>query len=597
MAAEASVPFFYPLEPQGIHPNYLTLTMPTLIWQGKDKILNHHLDVPFRVLEPQYTVGTPPDDGGNRDDGPRDDGSRIIHGDNLEALKALLPHYEGRVKCIYIDPPYNTGNEGWIYNDNVSDPKLKRWLGKVVGKESEDLSRHDKWLCMMYPRLVLLHKLLAKDGVIVVSIDENEYASLKLIFDEIFAVSNLIGTVVWKNANDNNPTNIVTEHEYILVYAKDKKLISPIWKSTDIEIKQKLIDLGDNLVEAFDNETKLQKAYSRWFKENKPYIWPFQDYKFIDQEGIYTGSRSVHNPGKEGYRYDVLHPTTGKPCQQPMMGYRFPPETMQGLLNNKRIIFGDDENKIVEIKLYVKDYRAKLSSLIELDGRMGTNSIKEIFPESKRPFDYPKPYSLLEELLSFITSENDIILDSFAGSGTTAHAVLNLNKLDGGNRKFILVEMEDYAETITAERVRRVINGYSDKPGTGGSFTYYELGETVFTEDGLLNENLPIDRIREYVWYSETRTALPRSLTIQTGEKGLQAAEETPHFLGKLDDTAYYFYYEPNALTTLDYEFLTTVRMLAGQYVIYADNCLIAREWLQERRIIFKKIPRDISRL
>ncbi len=212
-------------------------------------------------------------------------------------------------------------------------------------------------------------------------------------------------------------------------------------------------------------------------------------------------------------------------------------------------------------------------------------------------FDHPKPSITLQYLLSIATGPNDIILDSFAGSGTTAHAVLNLNKQDGGNRKFILVEMEDYAETITAERVRRVINGYSDKPGTGGSFTYYELGETLFTEDGLLNENLPIDRIREYVWYSETRLPHPQPLSLKKGEGGRPPfGEETPHFLGKLDDTAYYFYYEPNTLTTLDYEFLTTVRTTAGQYVIYADNCLIAREWLQERRIIFKKIPRDISR-
>ncbi len=184
-------------------------------------------------------------------------------------------------------------------------------------------------------------------------------------------------------------------------------------------------------------------------------------------------------------------------------------------------------------------------------------------------------------------SSNDIILDSFAGSGTTAHAVLNLNKQDGGNRQFILVEMEAYAEHITAERVRRVIDGYGDKEGTGGGFTYYELGPALFTEEGQLNEALPLDRIREYIWYSETRSPFSRA----------PASEgETPHFLGRQYETAYYFYYEPNELTTLDYEFLSTVQTLAEQYVIYADNCLISREWLQQRHIIFKKIPRDISR-
>ena len=157
------------------------LRMPTLHWLGKDKVINHHQDVPFRLLDHQY--GARPD--GTQTAEPTGSGNQIIHGDNLEALKALLPQYEGRVKCIYIDPPYNTGNEGWVYNDNVNDPKIKKWLSQVVGKEGEDLSRHDKWLCMMYPRLKLLHKLLAEDGAIFISIDDTELYNLKLICDEI----------------------------------------------------------------------------------------------------------------------------------------------------------------------------------------------------------------------------------------------------------------------------------------------------------------------------------------------------------------------------------------------------------------------------
>ncbi|GAA4461667.1 hypothetical protein GCM10023189_37430 [Nibrella saemangeumensis] len=279
---------------------------------------------------------------------------------------------------------------------------------------------------------------------------------------------------------------------------------------------------------------------------------------------------------------------------------------MKEMLNAERIIFGEDESKIIEIKLYVKDYRAKLSSLIELDGRIGTNNIKEIFPESKRQFDYPKPYSLLEEIFSYVTSEDDIILDSFAGSGTTAHAVLNLNKLDGGKRQFILVEMEDYAETITAERVRRVIDGHGGKEGTGGGFTYYELGPALFTEEGLLNEELPVERIREYVWYSKTRAphrnvVPPPPPSPKKGEGGTNVngtgGLDNPYLLGVQEGTAYYFYYEPAEHTTLDYEFLATIQTKAEQYVIYADNCLLPRDWLQQRQIIFKKIPRDISRL
>lgn len=159
--------------------------MPTLNWIGKEKVLTHHLDVPYRPLSLSYTYGA------------AQSANKIIHGDNLLALKSLLPAYEGKIKCIYIDPPYNTGNEGWVYNDNVKDPKIQKWLGEVVGKESEDLSRHDKWLCMMYPRLKLLHKLLAEDGIIIIHIDENEYHSFLFLLEEIFGSTNSLGTIVW----------------------------------------------------------------------------------------------------------------------------------------------------------------------------------------------------------------------------------------------------------------------------------------------------------------------------------------------------------------------------------------------------------------
>ncbi len=168
--------------------------MPTLNWAGKDKVINHHLDVPMRVLERVYGF-----DESGRHEEAAGSGNLIIHGDNLAALKALLPRYEGRVDCIYIDPPYNTGNEGWVYNDNVNDPQIKKWLGEVVGKEGEDFSRHDKWLCMMYPRLRLLHKLLSPNGVIFISIDDNEQARLRLVLDEIFGSENFIGTIAWES--------------------------------------------------------------------------------------------------------------------------------------------------------------------------------------------------------------------------------------------------------------------------------------------------------------------------------------------------------------------------------------------------------------
>lgn len=566
--------------------------MPTLNWVGKDKVVNHHLDVPFRVLNKVSSFRAPEGAPANSTD------NRIIHGDNLEALKSLLPEFEGKVKCIYIDPPYNTGNEGWVYNDAVNDPKMKRWLGQVVGKEGEDLSRHDKWLCMMYPRLKLLHRLLRPEGVLFASIDRNEMATFKLLLEEVFGAGNWVGEISWRNVTDNNPTNICLEHEYVLCFAKSKSALSPVWKSPYLGAKKRLIDLGLKLASEYTDNKKLQAAYSKWYREHKSEIWPFQDYKFIDADGIYTGSRSVHNPGKEGYRYDVLHPETNKACKQPLMGYRFPFDTMQELLAADRILFGDDETKLVELKLYVKDYKSKLSSVIELDGRTGTNEVKNIFTESNRPFDYPKPSILLEELLGFATDPDDIVLDSFAGSGTTGHAVLKLNVQDGGNRRFILIELSEYAESITAERVRRVAAGYGqgDKaiPALGGGFDYYTVGEPIFLSDDNLNEAVGTEAIRAYVAYSEG---------IPADDQTTAENPHSPYLLGLNRETAWIFHYEPDRATSLDMDFLAGLHFggstgagKPGTVIVYADRCLLSPAFMTKHGIIFKKIPRDITR-
>ncbi|WP_097125061.1 site-specific DNA-methyltransferase [Spirosoma fluviale] len=529
--------------------------MPTLTWIGKDKVVNHHHDVPFRVLDQQYTYG-------QADSRATDRPNRIIHGDNLEALKALLPYYEGRIKCIYIDPPYNTGNENWVYNDNVSDPKLKRWLGKVVGKESEDLSRHDKWLCMMYPRLQLLHRLLADDGAIFVSIDDNEQASLKLMMDEIWGDRNFITTIIWHKMDSpkNTAIHFSEDHDYIAVYAKD----STIWRP-------KKLPRTDAMNARYKNP------------DNDPRgPWLLSD----------LAARNFYSLGQYPITTKI-----GRIIQGPPAGsyWRISREKFDQLDKDNRIYWGKNGDNRPGVKRFLtevqdgvvpqtlwhwKDVGSTRNSKQELSKVMSATSNEDLFIT-------PKPSLLIERILQIATGPNDIILDSFAGSGTTAHAVLNLNKQDAGNRQFILVEMEDYAETITAERVRRVIDGYGDKEGTGGSFTYYELGPALFTDDGQLNEALPPDRIREYIWYSETRTPFSECPFIVT---------ESPHFLGKLYETAYYFYFEPDDLTTLDYDFLSTIQTVAEQYVIYADNCLVGREWLQQRHIIFKKIPRDISR-
>lgn len=558
--------------------------MPTLNWRGKDAVLNHHLDVPYHLLkcEPELSAGCP------------GSGNLIVEGDNLLALKALLPYYKGQVKCIYIDPPYNTGvderdeegkRSGWIYNDNVSSPEIREWLGQVVGEEAEDLNRHDKWLCMMWPRMQVLKQFLRDDGVIFVSIDDVEMANLRTLMDEVYGITNRVGTIVWKNATDNNPTNVCTEHEYVLCYARNKGALSPVWKSQNLAVKDRLLEIGEKMIRDFPDQRRRQVAYSRWLRENKPEIWPFQDYKFIDDGGIYTGMRAVHNPGKEGYRYDVLHPVTGRPCAQPMMGYRFPPETMDRLLADKRILFGNDETKIIELKVYVQDYRAKLSSLFELDGRVGTNEIKELFSESKRPFDFPKPTELIEELVSFTTSGDDLVLDSFAGSGTTGHAVMKLNASDGQNRRFILVEMKPaIARGITAERVRRVARGFTNVkgeaiPGLGSNFRYCTLGAPLFRGNGSLNEELTRDALARHLFFTEfgePMTANPSSENSLVGTYG----ETALHLLWAGDGPGF-----------LDAATLRGLSGWDGEIIAYGEGCAIPASVLQERRVSFRQIP------
>ena len=519
--------------------------MPTLHWIGKDKVINHHMDVPFKVLEHKYGF-----DNGVQSETETGSGNKIIHGDNLEALKALLPEYEGQIKCIYIDPPYNTGNENWVYNDNVNDPKIKKWLHEVVGKEGEDFTRHDKWLCMMYPRLKLLNKLLAEDGAIFISIDDNVHSLLKLVCDEIFGRNRFITSFIWKarqNKDNRNINRVSIDHEYILCY-------------------------GNQL-------NGLQR-------KNDNYSNPDND-----QRGSWTSANMVgllDEKQRPNLHYDFVNPQTGIIYKKPKMGWRYDQNTMRNLIDDGRIIFPKSATGRPRRKVYLSELKSDVTGFSSVIGediftRDGTNAIQQIFGE--RIFEFPKPYSLVEQFILQSTGEADIILDSFAGSGTTAHAVLNLNKEDGGSRKFILVEMEDYSETITAERVNRVINGYADKDGTGGSFDYFELGPPMFNDSGDLNEAVGIEKIRNYVYYTETKAPLKPV-----------AHKDNAWFLDKYNDTAYYFYYEPDNLTTLNHDFLSTMKTKAGQYVIYADNCLLTKEFLTKRNIIFKKIPRDITR-
>ena len=565
--------------------------MPTLDWIGKKAVLNHHQQVPFHLLKevPELSVGDP------------GSGNLLVEGDNLLALKALLPYFAGQVKCACIDPPYNTGMDergadgkrtGWVYSDNVDSPEMRSWLNKVVGEEAEDLSRHDKWLCMMYPRLTLLWKFLRDDGVLFASIDEVEYASLRYLLDEIFGITNRVGTIIWKNATDNNPTNIAVEHEYVLCYAKNKKKLPKEWKSQTLAVKDKLLVIGDQFIRDHDNQEKRQEDYTKWFRKNKTFLWPFDRYKYIDNGGIYTGSQSVHNPGKEGYRYDVLHPATGKPCAQPMMGYRFPEETINQLIEQKRIIFGEDESKIIELKVYVKDYRAKLSSLFELDGRIGTYEIKNIFPESKRQFDFPKPTELIEELLSFTTGADDIVLDSFSGSGTTGHAIMRLNRADNQRRRFVLIEMKPaIAREITAERLRRVSQGYKlsngeEVSGLGFGFRFATLGEPLFDERGNIRKTVKFPDLARHVYFTETGEPLPKN------------AKANNPLIGICNGIGVYLLYNgilkdktPDGGNVLTTAVLSHLPKHDGTKVIYGTACRMGSERLRRENITFKQLP------
>ncbi len=551
--------------------------MPTLNWIGKEKVINHHQDVPYKILEPQYGFTD-----GLQQSEPNESGNKIIHGDNLEALKSLLPEYEGKIKCIYIDPPYNTGNESWVYNDNVNHPKIKKWLGEVVGKDGEDLTRHDKWLCMMYPRLKLLHKLLAKDGAIFISIDDNEQAYLKLLCDEIFGGNNFVGNIAvvnnFKGRSDDK--FVATAHESLLIFHKGNFITNGVVVPNEYIDEYKLND-----EKGFFRLQGLRKRGSGALREDRPNMfYPF----YYNEKNKTLSLNKITNDDIE-----ILPKLSDGKDGRWRWGKDTANERIDELLSQK-------VKTRNEYDVFQKDYlekegvnkRIKPKSFwhgSEFSSEAGTLQLKKIFQE--KTFDTPKSVDFIEYCLQQATDKDSLILDSFAGSGTTAHAVLNLNKQDGGNRKFILIEMEDYANTITAERVKRVINGYGEDKkkteGTGGSFDYYELGEPLFLEEEVLNEAVGLENILKYIWYSETRTSYNPTAHSLVKEN---------YRIGSKDQTDYYFYYIKDAITTVDYDFMAKIKHKASQYIIYADNCLLEKDFMLKHHIIFKKIPRDITR-
>lgn len=649
--------------------------MPTLNWIGKDKVISHHQDVEYHVLEHEY--GFTAD--GDQTDAETGSGNMIIHGDNLTALKSLLPEYEGRIDCIYIDPPYNTGNENWVYNDNVNDPRIKRWLGEVVGKEGEDLSRHDKWCCMMYPRLRLLKQLMSTDAKLVISIGFHELHNIICMCKEIFSNKQVVVVTVQTSGGKPSAGFNYLQEYLIFVVSKDfepnlvdsfggtpRRPFEGLTLSTFNKVTRPnqaypifidpttecIVGTGRSLQEQINDGTYIGE------KENFTYdysvapdgliaVWP------VTSKGKECVWRHIATRLMGDWKKGYIKVTKNKSAQsQNEYSVQYLPEGLIKKINNGTLdVLGHEENKPT---LILGDNETEGSSIptiwYEKDFYTvkGSDTLKNILPVSEKKFEYPKSPQLIETILQAISNEDSIILDSFAGSGTTAHAVLDLNKKDGGNRKFILIEMMDYADTITAERVKRVITGYPYKgkkeeeiyskkltpknilngekliaeaqakadaeagnyakvskpkiqdnclkvigtivtdelmPGLGGAFDYYELGPALFDSNGFLNEAVGEDAIRGYVYYSETRQHLTRP-----------RSEESKYLLDTYNGTAYYFYYEPGAATTLDFDSPLHIAEKAELYIIYADVCCLPEDYMRKNHIIFKKIPRDIRK-
>lgn len=521
--------------------------MPTLDWIGKKNVITHHTKVPYRVLKRIYSFD---EKGSHR----KDNGSEnmIIHGDNLEALKALLPIYEGKIQCIYIDPPYNTGKEEWIYSDNVSDPRIQKWLNEVVGREGEDFSRHDKWLCMMYPRLVLLRKLMAPDGVIFVSIDSNEQATLRIMMDDIFGSNNFLGTITWESSTQ--PANVgdarfslQKKTEFIHVYR------GPIFKNFIVKANE--------------------------LESNYPHQGRFGACRLVVIE-----KSDIGGDNRETMKFKILGRTP-----RPGKRWQIGEETARELEKLGRF---EIEDGIVKRAIYPEDEADKVSyepfwghfSASEVgSAKTGKAILTKIL--GAIGFDTVKPPQLIENLISHMPA-NSVVLDSFAGSGTTMHAVLNMNKADGGKRKFIGIELCDYADEITAERVKRVIQGYGEPKepveGTGGSFSFYELGDRVILEDGSFNETVAPEELSAYVWETETHTPFKAPSNCEPG------------FLGIHEETAFYFFYDKKKLNTLNRKLLSKVKHRAHRYVIFADATTLSDYELDRYSIVFKKITRDV---
>lgn len=539
--------------------------MPTLEWIGKKAVLNHHREVPYRLLhcDPKLSAGDP------------DSGNLLVQGDNLEALKALLPYYAGQVKCIYIDPPYNTGNENWVYNDNVNSPQIRKWLGKVVGAEAEDLSRHDKWLCMMYPRLTLLREFLTHDGAIFISIDDNEVASLRLLADEIFGSRNFIATVIWQKVYSpkSSAKHFSEDHDYVVVYAKN----ADTWRP--------------NLIPRTEEQDKRYKNPDK------------------DPRGRWkTSDLSARNPYSKGI-YSITCPS-GRLIPSPPKGsyWRYSEENFRALDTDGRIWWGRDGNSIPQIKRFLSEVKEGITPQTlwfyrdvghTQEAKQELVSICD-FKDSASVFITPKPTRLIQRMLQVATDKNSLILDSFAGSATTGHAVLRQNAADGGNRRFIMVEMDpSICQDVASQRLTRAVDGYTatrnggktdEVKGLGGGFRFCQLGKALFDEHGNVADAVTFADLARHVFFTETGSPIPKRPRKNCSLLGVHEGRAVYLlFNGVLGDK------RPDGGNVLTSATLAMLPPHDGPKVVYGEGCRFGEARLKREGITFKQIPYEIK--
>ena len=520
--------------------------MPTLDWIGKAAVVNHHHEVPYRMLHdrPELSVGEP------------GSGNLLVEGDNLNALKALLPYYAGQVRCIYIDPPYNTGNESWVYSDSVSSPEMKRWLNAAVGGEAEDLSRHDKWLCMMYPRLTLLREFLREDGAIFVSIDDNEVGNLRALMDEVFGARSFIASIVWqKRTSPDIRTSLGPAHDYVVVYGglRSRDRFNPV-------------PYADERVAAYKNPDADPRG-------------PWASVDITGQTGHATPSQYYEIASPAGL---VLRPPAG-------LCWAMAEATVLQLIADNRMWFGKDGRGRPRVKRFLSEATGSTPWTWWPHAEVGHNqeATKELNAVLGVPggFDTPKPSRLIKRILQIATDPDSLILDSFAGSGTTGHAMLQLNKEDGGSRRFILAEMETHiAQDITRERLRRVIEGYGhpgkEVDGLGGGFRYCQLGEPLFNEQGQLSEAVTFTDLARHIYFTES------------GDPLIGLLEDGSSLIGRAKGVEYHLLWNGfRGGSLLNSEVVRGMGRRACPRIIYPDYCRLTSSDLKRREITFKQIP------